>query len=100
VIIDFVGTDETTASEGNDRAALAMPGNSNSLITQGSALGNTRTAMVIASDGPVNISAAQGDFPAIMFSGKNPWIAPDTGSLEQSAGHEPPGEVPDGWNAC
>ena len=48
-----------------------MPGNYNSLISQVSALGNPRTAMVIQSGGPVDISATQGDFPAIVFSGYN-----------------------------
>jgi beta-glucosidase len=71
LVIVFVGTDETVASEGTDRTTLAMPGNYNSLISQVSALGNPRTAMVIQSDGPVDISATQSDFPAIMFSGYN-----------------------------
>ena len=62
---------QTVASEGNDRASLTMPGNYNSLINQVAALGNPRTALVIQSDGPVDISATQGDFPAIVFSGYN-----------------------------
>ena len=48
-----------------------MPGNYNSLISQVAALGNPRTALVIQSDGPVDIPDAQGDFPAIVFSGYN-----------------------------
>jgi beta-glucosidase len=71
LVIVFVGTDETTASEGNDRTTLDMPGNYNSLISQVSALGNPRTAMVIQSDGPVDITSTQGDFPAIVFSAYN-----------------------------
>jgi beta-glucosidase-like glycosyl hydrolase len=71
LVIVFVGTDLNVATEGKDRTTLAMPGNYNSLISQVSALGNPRTAMVIQSGGPVDISATQGDFPAIVFSGYN-----------------------------
>jgi beta-glucosidase-like glycosyl hydrolase len=71
LVIVFAGTDETVASESNDRSSLAMPGNYNSLISQVAAIGNPRTALVIQSDGPVDISGAQNDFPAIVFSGYN-----------------------------
>jgi beta-glucosidase len=71
LVIVFVGTDQNVASEGHDRTSLQMPGNYNSLISQVNALGNPRTAMVIQSDGPVDISGTQGDFPAIVFSGYN-----------------------------
>ena len=70
-MIVFVGTDLNVAAEAKDRTSLALPGNYNSLISQVSALGNPRTAMVIQSDGPVDISSAQRDFPAIVFSGYN-----------------------------
>jgi beta-glucosidase len=71
LVIVFAGTDGSVAGEGNDRSTLAMPGNYNSLISQVSALGNPRTALVIQSDGPVDISGVQGDFPSIVFSGYN-----------------------------
>ena len=71
LVIVFVGTDLNVATEGHDRSSLAMPGNYNSLISQVTALGNPRTAMVIQSGGPVDISGTQGDFPAIVFSGYN-----------------------------
>ena len=71
LVIVFVGTDLNVATEGQDRTTLAMPGNYNSLISQVAALGNPRTAMVIQSGGPVDISATQGDFPSIVFSGYN-----------------------------
>jgi beta-glucosidase len=71
LVIVFVGTDLNVATEGLDRTTLAMPGNYNSLISQVTALGNPRTAMVIQSGGPVDISGTQGDFPAIVFSGYN-----------------------------
>ncbi len=71
LVIVFAGTDESVASEGHDRSTLAMPGNYNSLISQVAALGNPRTALVIQSDGPVDISGVQGDFPSIVFSGYN-----------------------------
>jgi hypothetical protein len=71
LVIVFTGTDGRVAGEGNDRASLAMPGNYNSLISQVTALGNPRTALVIQADGPVDISGTQGDFPAIVFSGYN-----------------------------
>jgi beta-glucosidase-like glycosyl hydrolase len=71
LVIVFVGTDLNVATEGRDRTTLAMPGNYNSLISQVKALGNPRTAMVIQSGGPVDISATQGDFPSIVFSGYN-----------------------------
>jgi beta-glucosidase len=71
LVIVFVGTDLNVATESKDRSTLAMPGNYNSLISQVAALGNPRTAMVIQSGGPVDISATQSDFPAIVFSGYN-----------------------------
>lgn len=71
LVIVFVGTDQNVGSEGHDRTSLKMPGNYNSLISQVNALGNPRTALVIQSDGPVDISSTQGDFPAIVFSGYN-----------------------------
>jgi beta-glucosidase len=71
LVIVFVGTDLTIASEGRDRSSLAMPGNYDSLITQTAALGNPRMALVIQSNGPVDISDVQSDFPAIVFSGYN-----------------------------
>ena len=48
-----------------------MPGNYDSLIGQVSAVGNPDTALVIQSDGPVDLGNVQGDFPAIVFSGYN-----------------------------
>jgi beta-glucosidase len=71
LVIVFVGTDQTVASEGHDRSTLAMPGNYDSLISQVTAVGNPRTALVIQSDGPVDISNVQSQFPAIVFSGYN-----------------------------
>jgi beta-glucosidase len=59
------------ASEGHDRSSLAMPGNYDSLISQVAALGNPRMALVIQSDGPVDIGNVRSDFPAIVFSGYN-----------------------------
>jgi hypothetical protein len=48
-----------------------MPGDYDSLISQVAALGNPRMALVIQSDGPVDIASVQRDFPAIVFSGYN-----------------------------
>jgi beta-glucosidase len=71
LVVVFAGTDTSVATEGQDRTTLAMPGNYNSLISQVAALGNPRTALVLQTGGPVDISATQGDFPAIVFSGYN-----------------------------
>ena len=71
LVIVFVGTDGSVASEGHDRSTIAMPGNYDSLISQVAALGNPRMALVIQSDGPVSITNDQPDFPAILFSGYN-----------------------------
>src|SRR5699024_9530241 len=71
LVIVFVGTDEAISREGLDRASLAMPGNYSSLIYQVAALGNPNMAMVIQSEGPIDISDVQQYFPAIMFSGYN-----------------------------
>ena len=77
LVVVFVGTDENIAREntaleqGPDRTTLAMPGNYDSLISQVAALGNPRMALVIQSDGPVDIANVQRDFPAIVFSGYN-----------------------------
>ena len=48
-----------------------MPGNYDSLITQTTALGNPKTALVVQSDGPVKIDDVDGSFPAVVFSGYN-----------------------------
>jgi beta-glucosidase len=71
LVIVFVGTDRHVGTEGQDRASLAMPGNYDSLISQVNAAGNRDTALVIQSDGPVDLGNVQGDFPAIVFSGYN-----------------------------
>jgi beta-glucosidase-like glycosyl hydrolase len=71
LVIVVAGTDGAVAGEGHDRSTIAMPGNYDSLISQVSALGNPRTALVIQSDGPVDIGNVQGDFPSILFSGYN-----------------------------
>ncbi|HZC69154.1 MAG TPA: glycoside hydrolase family 3 C-terminal domain-containing protein [Jatrophihabitans sp.] len=71
LVIVFVGTDETLASEGRDRTTIAMPGNYDSLINQVSAFGNPNMALVIQSDGPVTIDDVQSHFPAVVFSGYN-----------------------------
>ena len=71
LVVVFVGTDETIASEGHDRASLAMPGNYDSMIRQVAAVGNPRMVLAIQSDGPVQTYDVQQDFPAIVFSGYN-----------------------------
>ena len=71
LVIVFVGTDLNVASEGHDRTSLAMPGNYDSLISQVNSAGNPDTALVIQSDGPVDLGNVQAGFPAIVFSGYN-----------------------------
>src|SRR5205807_10015886 len=71
LVIVVAGTDAAVAGEGTDGSTWAMPGNYNSLIDQVVALGNPRTALVIQSDGPVQIAGEQGKVPAILFSGYN-----------------------------
>ncbi|GAA5191231.1 glycoside hydrolase family 3 C-terminal domain-containing protein [Rugosimonospora acidiphila] len=71
LVLEFVGTNTSNASEGKDRATLAMPGNYDSLVDQVAALGNPRTALVIQSDGPVVLGDIQAKVPAILFSGYN-----------------------------
>jgi beta-glucosidase len=71
LVIAFVGTDLNIASEGRDRANIAMPGNYSSLLSQVTASGNPHTALVVQSNGPVDISAVESSFPAILFSGYN-----------------------------
>jgi beta-glucosidase-like glycosyl hydrolase len=71
LVLEFVGTNGSTAGEGKDRSSIAMPGNYDSLVNQVAALGNPRTALVIQADGPVTIDDIQGKVPAILFSGYN-----------------------------
>ncbi|HEY3872474.1 MAG TPA: glycoside hydrolase family 3 C-terminal domain-containing protein [Actinocrinis sp.] len=71
LVVVFVGSDLSVADEGTDRSTLALPGNYDSLISEVSALGNPRTALVMQADGPYDIQDAQKDFPAIVFSGYN-----------------------------
>ena len=71
LVIVYVGTNLSNGTEGLDRTSLAMSGNYDSLISQVAAVGNPRTALVIQSDGPVDIGNVQQDFPAIVFSSYN-----------------------------
>ncbi|MFI6073628.1 glycoside hydrolase family 3 C-terminal domain-containing protein [Actinoplanes sp. NPDC051343] len=71
LVVVFVGTDDRTAGEGNDRDNLAIPGNYRSLIDQVHALGNPRTALAMQTDGPIAVADVQNDFPAIVFSSYN-----------------------------
>jgi beta-glucosidase-like glycosyl hydrolase len=71
LVVVFIGTDDRTAGEGNDRDNLAIPGNYRSLIDQVHAIGNPRTALTMQTDGPLAISDVQNDFPAIVFSAYN-----------------------------
>jgi beta-glucosidase-like glycosyl hydrolase len=71
LVIVVAGTNLNVADESHDRPSLAMPGNYSSLIGQVAAAGNPRTALVIQSDGPVDLGNAQNAFPAIVFSGYN-----------------------------
>lgn len=71
LVIAFVGTDLNVATEQHDRSSLAMPGNYSSLLSQISAVGNPRTALVIQANGPVDLGGLQGEFPAIVYSGYN-----------------------------
>jgi beta-glucosidase-like glycosyl hydrolase len=70
-VIVFAGTDSNVATEGTDRATLAMPGNYDSLISQVAAAGNPNMVLALQTDGPVTIDDVQGDFPSIVYSGYN-----------------------------
>jgi beta-glucosidase len=71
MVVVFVGTDASVASEGHDRKTLATPGNYDSMIQQVAAVGNPRMLLAIQSNGPVQISDLQQHFPAVLFSGYN-----------------------------
>ncbi|MYS21457.1 beta-glucosidase [Streptomyces sp. DvalAA-14] len=74
LVVVFVGTTQANGDEGNDRDNLDMPGNYDSLINQTAALGNKKLALVIQSDGPVDIQAEQAadsGVSSIVFSGYN-----------------------------
>ncbi|MET9618423.1 glycoside hydrolase family 3 C-terminal domain-containing protein [Kitasatospora indigofera] len=71
LVVLFVGTSMSNATENVDRPNLSMPGNYRSLITQTTALGNPNTALVIQSNSPVKIDDIQGSIPSILFSGYN-----------------------------
>ncbi|SEG06631.1 beta-glucosidase [Actinacidiphila yanglinensis] len=74
LVVVFVGTSQANADEGKDRANLDMPGNYDSLIDQTTALGNKKVALVVQSDGPVDIQsrqAADSGVSSIVFSGYN-----------------------------
>jgi beta-glucosidase len=71
LVVVFVGTDTSVATEGKDRGTIAMPGNYGSLISQVTAVGNPRTALAIQAGGPVAVDNVKGAFPAIVFSAYN-----------------------------
>ncbi|HEY3610119.1 MAG TPA: glycoside hydrolase family 3 C-terminal domain-containing protein [Pseudonocardiaceae bacterium] len=71
LVVIFAGTNLTNASEGRDRTTLAMPGNYNSLVDQVSALGNSKIALVLQADGPVQLSDVQPKVSSIVFSSYN-----------------------------
>ena len=71
LVLLFAGTNLNNATENVDRKSLDMPGNYRSLITQTTALGNPKTALVLQSNGPVKIDDVQVPIPSILFSGYN-----------------------------
>ncbi|MER7930562.1 glycoside hydrolase family 3 C-terminal domain-containing protein [Streptomyces sp. NPDC096057] len=71
VVVVAAGTDQNTASEGKDRASLAMPGNYNSLIDQVAALGNPNVVLDLQAVGAVDISARQAKAASIVYSAYN-----------------------------
>jgi beta-glucosidase-like glycosyl hydrolase len=71
LVVIFAGTNLNNASEGKDRTTLAMPGNYNSLVDQVSALGNSKIALVLQADGPVQLSDVQPKVSSIVFSSYN-----------------------------
>ncbi|MBB2947289.1 beta-glucosidase-like glycosyl hydrolase [Actinoplanes lutulentus] len=71
LVVVFVGTDQNVATEGKDRATLALPGNYQSLIDQVSAAGNPRSVLAVQASGPVAIEQAQRTFPAVVFGAYN-----------------------------
>jgi hypothetical protein len=71
LVVLFVGTTQANGDEGNDRDSLAMPGNYGSLIDQAAALGNDKLALVIQSDGPVELEGVRDEVSSIVFSGYN-----------------------------
>ena len=71
LVLLFAGTNLSNATENVDRKNLDMPGNYRSLITQTTALGNPKTALVLQSNGPVKIDDVQAPIPSILFSGYN-----------------------------
>jgi beta-glucosidase len=72
LVLVVAGTDSQTASEGGDRANIAMPGNYQSLIDQVNTLGNPHTALVLQTDGPVTLAGTPAaNVPAIVFSSYN-----------------------------
>ncbi|MBW6439034.1 glycoside hydrolase family 3 C-terminal domain-containing protein [Actinoplanes hulinensis] len=71
LVVVFVGTDQNVATEGKDRATLALPGNYQSLIDQIGAAGNPRSVLAVQASGPVAIEQAQQRFPAVVFGAYN-----------------------------
>jgi beta-glucosidase len=71
LVVVFAGTDTNVATEGRDRAGIAMPGNYDSLIDQVKAVGNPRTALAVQAAGAVSLGHAEDGFPGIVFSAYN-----------------------------
>ena len=65
VALVFVGTDEQTSSEGQDRRSISLPGAQDELVGNVFAA-NPRTILVISSNTPVAVNWAQDNLPAIV----------------------------------
>ena len=65
VALVFVGTDEQTSSEGQDRYSISLPGVQGELVGNIFAA-NPRTILVISSNTPVAVNWAQDNLPAIV----------------------------------
>ncbi|GIF21123.1 beta-glucosidase-like glycosyl hydrolase [Actinoplanes tereljensis] len=71
LVVVVAGTDLNVATEGRDRATLALPGNYRSLIDQVGAAGNPRTVLALQASGPLAIEDVQPKFPAVVFGAYN-----------------------------
>jgi beta-glucosidase len=69
-VVVVAGTDQTTGSEANDRASLALPGAQAAMISQVEAA-NPHTVVYLETMGEVDTSSFAGTTPALLWSSYN-----------------------------
>ena len=95
-VIVYVGTDDTTGTEGVDRTNLALPGAQAQLIQEVAAK-NPNTVAVMETLGDVDVTSFENDVPAILWSSYNGQRKGDALADVLLGDYDPSGHLPFTW---